>query len=909
MSVQLKAVGRYPSSHPRQKSPATDLCYKTEISSLMDFNSPDASLDKGCQLQYGSLVSPKEPPGALSSLQLRGLFGCQFSILLASVDRDDTERTHKPLFKEKRRNIAGNLVSLILESSGEPPSEEGMKSDGEQGKSVLLREEVAQLQEEVHLLRQMKDMLSKDLEETQGSCSADVLSATELRVQLAQKEQELDRAKEALQAMKSDRKRLKAEKADLVNQMQQLYATLESREEQLRDFIRNYEQHRKESEDAVKALAKEKDLLEREKWDLRRQTKEATEHTGLLRSQLDLKENRIKELEAELAMMSNCVNQRMEFRLFERVSDRDYSPRVNAAKQSLATLTKDVPKRHSLAMPTETVVNGNNQEWVMHADLPLTAAIRQSQQTLYVHTGHATDRQVAAVRVSPCHSRHSSIISDASALEGDRSSTPSDINSPRHRTHSLCNSLEDLEEAKRKKKKEKIGLGSLSRVFARGKQRKSLDPGLFDGTSTPDYYIEEDADCPASPSVRGLHPKRFIVASFPHFPIFNSLVDLKSHCFLIDITITNQNKEEWGKDAILGQPVQPDPPQPQPIRRLRGSAGPPAAGGAGPLLAHVPVEAGTVQAWLEVVMAMPMYIRTCSENVKSGKVLLGLTDEDLELGLAVSSVMHRRKLRLAIEDYRDAENGRGLSKAADLDHHWVAKAWLSDMGLPQYSQAFHNHLVDGRLLNSLTRRDLERHLNITKKFHQVSLLLGIELLQLLNFDKEALQARRIQCEHQNVDPLVWTSHRVIKWIKDIDLKEFAEGLLSSGVHGAVMVLDPTFNTDTMATALGISSNKHMVRRHLVEEMQSLIGPARAEIKQDYEHLGLGTPPALLRQNSPGRLPSSTGRHTDDEGSLRRRAVKPPTGFSPKARNGRDLNPTRSEGSPLHGYTSIEVTNV
>lgn len=45
--------------------------------------------------------------------------------------------------------------------------------------------------------------------------------------------------------MKADRKRLKMEKAELVNQMQQLYATLESREEQLRDFIRNYEQHRK----------------------------------------------------------------------------------------------------------------------------------------------------------------------------------------------------------------------------------------------------------------------------------------------------------------------------------------------------------------------------------------------------------------------------------------------------------------------------------------------------------------------------------------------------------------------------------------------------------------------------------------------------------------------------------------
>ncbi|CAH2319824.1 Hypothetical predicted protein [Pelobates cultripes] len=365
-----------------------------------------------------------------------------------------------------------------------------MKSD-EESKPVLLREEVSQLQDEVHLLRQMKEMLAKDLEESRDSRSAEVLSTTELKVQLAQKEQELARAKEALQAMKADRKRLKSEKTDLVSQMEQLYSTLESREEQLRDFIRNYEQHRKESEDAVKVLAKEKDLLEREKWELRRQAKEATDHATALRSQLDLKDNRIKELEAELAMITRCVAQRKEYRVFDHPYEKEPSSRGISAKQSLATLTKDVPKRHSLAMPGETVLNGN-QEWVMHADLPLTAAIRQSQQTLYhAHSQHTADRQ--AVRVSPCHSRQPSIISDASAAEGDRSSTPSDINSPRHRTHSLCNSLEDLEDQKRKKKKEKMGFGSISRVFARGKQRKSLDPGLFDGT-TPDYYIEEDAD-------------------------------------------------------------------------------------------------------------------------------------------------------------------------------------------------------------------------------------------------------------------------------------------------------------------------------------------------------------------------------------------------------------------------------
>ncbi|XP_016345441.1 kazrin-like [Sinocyclocheilus anshuiensis] len=718
-----------PSLHHRQKAVVSDLTFQTGMSSLMDFGTPDSSLDK-----------------------------------------------------------------------------------------VLLREEVAQLQEEVYLLRQMKDMLSKDLEDSHGGCSADTLSAAELKVQLGEKEQELERAKEALQAMKGDRKRLKAEKADLVNQMQQLYTTLESREEQLRDFIRNYDQHRKESEDAVKALAKEKDMLEREKWDLRRQSKEATEQASVLHSQIDMKENRIKELEAELTM----------------------------AKQSLATLTKDVPKRHSLAMPSEPVVNGS-QEWVMQADLPLTAAIRQSQQTLY-HS-HPADRQ-AALRISPCHSRQPSIISDASAADGDRSSTPSDINSPRHRTHSLCNSMEDLEDQKRKKKKEKMSLGSLSRVFARGKsQRKSLDPGLFDGTSTPDYYIEEDADC-------------------------------------------NKQAFMCGEEQLEGL-QQAELTRSKPMSLWK---------------------AVTVQAWLEVVMAMPMYTRACSENVKSGKVLLGLTDEDLELGLGINSPMHRRKLRLAIEDYREAENGRGLSKAADMDHHWVSKTWLGDVGLPQYSQVFHNQLVDGRVLNSITRRDLETIFNVTNKFHVTSILSAIQLLQMLNFDKETIQARRAQCENRDLDPVVWTSHRVIKWIRDIDLKEYADSLQNSGIHGAVMVLDPTFSADTMAKALDIPSNKHMIHRHLYEEIKVLLNPARTNQAQDYR-----------KEGTPTHSPVSNCRKTEEEFSPRQKVGKSPLRFNPLVTVGRDLtfqggcgSPPREDrikilqrtkGSPMHGYSSIEITNV
>lgn len=55
------------------------------------------------------------------------------------------------------------------------------------------------LQEEVSVLKQVREMLNRELEETGGGCSVEMLSVSQLRVQLTQKEQELDRAKEALQ--------------------------------------------------------------------------------------------------------------------------------------------------------------------------------------------------------------------------------------------------------------------------------------------------------------------------------------------------------------------------------------------------------------------------------------------------------------------------------------------------------------------------------------------------------------------------------------------------------------------------------------------------------------------------------------------------------------------------------------
>lgn len=62
--------------------------------------------------------------------------------------------------------------------------------------------------------------------------------------------------------------------------------------------------------------------------------------------------------------------------------------------------------------------------------------------------------------------------------------------------------------------------------------------------------------------------------------------------------------------------------------------------------------ASQVLAWLEVALGMPQYSSRCSENVKSGKVLLELSDGELETGLGATHPMHRKKLRLAIEEHR-----------------------------------------------------------------------------------------------------------------------------------------------------------------------------------------------------------------------------------------------------------------
>lgn len=53
------------------------------------------------------------------------------------------------------------------------------------------------------------------------------------------------------------------------------------------------------------------------------------------------------------------------------------------------------------------------------------------------------------------------------------------------------------------------------------------------------------------------------------------------------------------------------------------------------------------------------------------------------------------------------------------------------------------------------------------------------------------------------DVLVWSNDRVIRWIQAIGLREYANNILESGVHGSLIALDENFDYSSLALLLQI----------------------------------------------------------------------------------------------------------
>jgi len=80
----------------------------------------------------------------------------------------------------------------------------------------------------------------------------------------------------------------------------------------------------------------------------------------------------------------------------------------------------------------------------------------------------------------------------------------------------------------------------------------------------------------------------------------------------------------------------------------------------------------------------------------------------------------------------------------------------------------------------------------------------------------------------------WSNHRVMEWLRAVELAEYAPNLRGSGVHGALLILEPKFNADLLATLLSIPSDKTLLRRHVNQEVKDILGRQIVQEKRKVE---------------------------------------------------------------------------
>ncbi|XP_020799877.1 kazrin isoform X4 [Drosophila serrata] len=679
-------------------------------------------------------------------------------------------------------------------------------------------------------------------------------------------ESELRTVKNQLLTMRLERKKLRTDKSDLLGQVKQLCASLQEKEQELRDFIRNYQERVRATETTNAKISGDRD---RERFQLLKQARDEAERSLALAQQLSARDLQLQRLQEQLQearrQMTGCLSDQESLHSFAPLTPPSAASGMlgqMAAASGIGgglaglrgTGAEDSGRGNSLSAFSGSLSGGSGATAGDRNSCSNDSGLRNSSDR--ESTGGELNFSDGTCDNGPCITVDPDSISLVSSQNMYQFGTPKE----RSPTLSPLNSAaysRSVEQLGSPVDPEGPGGGAISRKFANASKSGPL--GARNGRGGTWGSISR---------------------------VFARSRN-KSKALSAD-GVTEYADYSWNPMSEEGYAEK--------LRLLREAS-------------QLPIDrwrATQVLAWLEVALGMPQYSARCAENVKSGKVLLELNDVELEAGLGLAHPMHRKKLRLAIEEQRRPELVR-YPLITQLGHTWVATEWLPDIGLPQYAEPFVQSLVDARMLDTLSKKELEKFLGVTRKFHQASIVHGIHVLRIVKYDRQTLAMRRVQSESVDTDPIVWTNQRFIRWVRSIDLGEYADNLKDSGVHGGLVVLEPSFSGDTMATALGIPPSKNIIRRHLNTEFDALILPARATLGQ-----GIRSGCGVVPLTGPGGLQHYATTDRRSSGSLRISAWKGSQSslskafrFNTKPHRTGDRSSFGNSTSPTPSYSSSE----
>ncbi|XP_057183371.1 liprin-beta-2 isoform X1 [Triplophysa rosa] len=254
-----------------------------------------------------------------------------------------------------------------------------------------------------------------------------------------------------------------------------------------------------------------------------------------------------------------------------------------------------------------------------------------------------------------------------------------------------------------------------------------------------------------------------------------------------------------------------------------------------------------VCSWLED-SGFGQYVNLARQWVDSGQTLLSATPQELEKEICIKHPLHRKKLQLALRAF----NNKSMEKSSELNHIWVTR-WFDDIGLPQYKDQFYESRVDGRMLQFLTVNDL-LFLKVTSQLHHLSIKCAIHVLHANKFNPHCLRRRPGDENKTSPSEVVqWSNHRVMEWLRSVDLAEYAPNLRGSGVHGGLVILEPRFNSETLAMLLNIPPQKTLLRRHLATNFSTLVGSQAQQEKREFANASGHAPLTTTAKVRPKKL--------------------------------------------------------